>query len=55
MANLHINRIESFWSYANRKLQKFNGINKKSFNLHIKECEFRFNNRDKNIDNLLLK
>jgi len=53
--NLHINGIESFWSYAERNLQKFNGINKKSFNLHLKECEFRFNNRDKNIYNLFLK
>jgi len=43
---IDINGIESFGSYAKRKLQKFNGINKKSFNLHLKECEFRFNNRD---------
>jgi len=50
----HINGIESFWSYAKRRLQKFNGINKKNFKLHLKECEFRFNNRDKNIYKLLL-
>jgi transposase-like protein len=41
----HINGIESFWSYANRRLAKFHGIPKHTFYLHLKECEFRFNNR----------
>jgi transposase-like protein len=50
----HINGIESFWSFAKRRLQKFNGIEKKKFNLHLKECEFRFNNRNENIYNLVL-
>jgi transposase-like protein len=45
----HINGIESFCSYAKRRLQKFNGITKKNFKLHLKESEFRLNNRDKNI------
>ena len=51
----HINGIESFWSFAKRRLQKFHGIPKSTFNLHLKECEFRFNNRDQNIYRLLLK
>ena len=51
----HINGIESFWSYAKRRLEKFHGIPKKLFNLHLKECEFRFNNRNKNIYQILLK
>ena len=51
----HINGIESFWSFAKRRLEKFHGIPKKSFNLHLKECEFRFNNRNKNIYQILLK
>lgn len=50
----HINGIESFWSFAKRRLQKFNGIDKNSFDLHLKECEFRFNNRNKNMYKLLL-
>ena len=45
----HINGIESFWSYAKRRLEKFHGIPKSKFNLHLKECEFRFNNRNQNI------
>jgi transposase len=51
----HINGIESFWSYAKRRLEKFHGISKSTFNLHLKECEYRFNNRSKNIYQLLLK
>ena len=50
----HINGIESFWSCAKRRLQKFNGIDKSSFDLHLKECEFRFNNRNNNMYKLLL-
>ena len=50
----HINGIESFWSFAKRRLQKFHGISKNSFKLHLKECEFRFNNRDQNIYKILL-
>jgi transposase len=50
----HINGIESFWSFTKRRLQKFNGVSKKDFNLHLKESEFRFNNREKNIYKILL-
>ncbi len=39
---IHINGIESFWSFTKRRLTKFNGT-KKNFNLHLKECEFRWN------------
>lgn len=41
----HINGLESFWSFSKRRLQKFNGIKAKDFYLHLKECEFRFNER----------
>lgn len=51
----HINGIESFWSYAKRRLEKFHGIPRNKFNLHLKECEFRFNHRDQNLYILLLK
>ena len=45
----HINGIESFWSYAKRRLAKFNGIAKHTFYLHLKETEFRFNHRRGNL------
>jgi len=51
----HINGIESFWSYAKIRLVKFRGLSKDSFNLHLKKCEFRFNNRSKDIYKILLK
>ncbi len=51
----HINGIESFWAYAKRRLEKFHGIPKTTFNLHLKECEFRFNYRNKNIYYILLE
>lgn len=56
-ANLqsHINGIESFWSYAKRRLTKFNGVPKHTFYLHLKETEFRFNQRRVNLYKELLK
>lgn len=45
----NINGIESFWSFSKRRLQKFNGVKKETFFLHLKECEYRFNHRDENL------
>ncbi|MCK5920061.1 MAG: IS1595 family transposase, partial [Methylococcales bacterium] len=52
--NSHINGIESFWGYAKIRLVKFKGMNKRTFNLHLKECEFRFNNREQDVYKILL-
>ena len=43
----HINGIESFWSFAKRRILKFNGLKKDKFYLHLKESKFRWNNRNK--------
>ena len=51
----HINGIESFWGFAKTRLARFRGMNRKTFYLHLKECEFRFNNRGKNLYYLILK
>ena len=51
----HVNGIESFWSYAKRRLAKFNGLVDEKFILHLKECEWRFNNRQKDINVILYK
>ena len=50
----HINGIESFWSYAKRRLSKFCGISKHTFYLHLKETEFRFNHRNNDLHKVLL-
>lgn len=41
----HINGIESFWSFAKRRLVRANGVRKDKFVLHLKESEFRWNHR----------
>ncbi len=46
---VHINGIESFWSFTKRRLAKFNGV-KPNFALHLKECEWRW---AKDFDTLL--
>ena len=51
----HINGIESFWSFAKRRLMKFHGIPKTTFYFHLKDCEFRFNYRNQDIYKLMLK
>ena len=51
----HINGIENFWGLCKVRLSKFRGIHKHNFYLHIKECEFRYNCRNKNLYLILLK
>ncbi len=50
----HVNGIESFWSFAKRRLVQFNGLADQTFYLHLKECEFRFSNRKNNVYKILL-
>ena len=47
--------IESFWSFAKRRLAKFNGLTDDKFFLHLKECEFRLNHRNENLEQKALK
>ena len=51
----HINGIESFWSYAKRRLARFNGFRHSHFILHLKETEFRFNYRNNDLYSVMLK
>lgn len=50
----HINGIENFWGLAKVRLVRFRGIHKSTFYLHLKECKYRFNNREKDLYTLLL-
>ena len=52
--NAHVNGIESFWSYAKRRLVQFNGVPRHTFYLHLKETEFRFNHRHTDLYKALL-
>ena len=51
----HINGIESFWSYAKRRLARFNGFRHTHFILHLKETEFRFNYRNNDLYSVMLR
>jgi len=42
---IHINGVESFWSWTKRRLAKFNGIPKPLFGVNLLESEWRFNHR----------
>jgi len=52
---VYINGLEGFWSYAKERLIKFHGVSCKYFPLYLKEMEFRYNNRFKNIFNLIVQ
>ena len=49
----HVNGIENFWSFAKRRLAKFNGCSSAAFVLHLKECEWRYNHRHEDLLSLL--
>lgn len=44
-----INGIEGFWSYAKTWLYHYRGVPRQYFHWYLKEIEWRFNNRDKNL------
>jgi transposase len=50
---VYINGLEGFWSYAKERLIKHHGVSKEKFPLYLKEMEFRYNNRNDIIFNLL--
>lgn len=55
LQRIKVNRIKSFWSSAKSRLAKFKGMHSSTFRLHVKECEFRYNNRNEDLYQLLLK
>jgi transposase len=42
-----------FWSMTKSRLSKFRGLNRNTAYLHVKECEFRYNNREEDLFKLL--
>jgi transposase len=50
----HIDAVgDEFWEYAQSRIKKFRGISCQRFPLYMKELEFRFNNRDKPLAEIL--
>lgn len=50
-----IDGIESFWGYAENRLVKYQGIPREDFYPHLKECEFRFNMRGRDMYRFMLR
>ena len=50
---VYINGLEGFWSFAKERLMKYHGVSKEKFPLYLKELEYRYNNRDKDLFVLL--
>lgn len=50
-----IDGIESFWGYAKDRLVKYQGMPEEDFYLHLKECEFRFDMRGRDMYRFMLR
>jgi len=58
MSSIHrirVNRIENFWSHSKSRLAKFKGLQTTTIRYHLRECDFRYNNRNKDLYNQVLK
>ena len=53
--DVHIIGMEGFSSYAKAWMYHYRGVSKQYSHLSLKEIEYRFNNRDKNIFEMLAK
>jgi transposase len=51
----YLTEIDMFWGHLKARILKFRGINTNTLYLHIKETEFRFNNRNADLYGLLHK
>jgi len=49
-----INGVEGFWSFAKERLIKYHGISKHKFILYLKEMEWRYNNRNEYLFEMLV-
>lgn len=46
--------LDNFWSMMRSRMVKFRGLNASTIYLHVKETEFRFNNRERDLYDLLI-
>ncbi len=53
--DVYINGIEGFWSFAKENMAKYHGVSPSKFLLYVKEMEWRYNNRNNDLFDLLLK
>ena len=53
--DVYTNGIEGFWSFAKENLAKYHGVSSGKFLLYLKEMEWRYNNKDCDLFDLVLK
>lgn len=51
---VYINGVEGFWSFAKERLIKHHGISPHKFLLYLKEMEWRYNNRNEDLFDLIV-
>ena len=49
----HINGIENFRGYARTKLKRYYGVSRGHYYLYLKEMEFKFNNRNRDLRRII--
>ena len=52
---VYINGIEGFWSFAKERLLKYHGGDAEKFPLYLKELEFRYNHRDRDLFDAIIQ
>jgi len=52
---VYINGLEGFWSYAKERLIKHHGVSIRKFPWYLREMEFRYNHRNQNVFEILVK
>jgi hypothetical protein len=52
---IDINGIEGFWSIAKERLKKYHGVDPMKFPLYLKELEFVYNRKNRDLFNDLLE
>ncbi len=55
LKGINLRVIDDFWSFSRTRLGKFNGVSNRTFYLHLKECEWRFNLRERDLYSELLE
>ncbi|HEX7724876.1 MAG TPA: IS1595 family transposase [Candidatus Paceibacterota bacterium] len=43
----HTGNIDAFWGFAKQHLARYRGLSRRTFPLHLKECELRYNMKDR--------
>ena len=51
----YVDNLDNFWQFTKERMDKFHGVAKHKFYLHLKESEFRFNFRNDNLYAVMLK